>query len=617
MNRGIVLGLIVLGGLVASYWNALDNDFLWDDQHLIQENPLVHGKAGIPKMFATDIYYGASNFYRPLQVLSLHLDYRLYGLKPRGYHLTSILAHVGVAAAFLGLLRQVGVSWGVSVGLALFYAVHPIHTEAVTYVSGRADSLMALFLVLALWCYLRDRPVLSALSFALALMSKETAMSLPVVLLFHRLACGKEGKEKPRLIWALLFAGVVAAVFSLRFIALKEHAVSYGPEESGEKDRGVVEALAHNFITGGEQRIGFATRVLTSCKVLIAYLWLMVAPFDLHMERHMSWSRGMGEPATWGALLLLGVLGGVVWSLRSDRRMFFGVGFFLINWFPISNVYPINANMAEHWMYLPMMGVLIAAASGVEKARTFLKPGKGTACAAAVVWGGICIYFGHLTHDQNKHWKDALALSTYTLKHDPGNYRLLNDIGFSHQRGDRLDEAAACFEQAIKIYDGFSDGYYNLGINTFMRWEREPPEKRDPGLLQQAEALFLKSSSLDKDHVKSHVNRGVVLRLMRRFDEARACYGEALKRRPEMVEALAGLAWVELDANRPAEAERWFAQALRFDPGDPDILFGLGVACAMQEKLREAERCWEEVLRVSPSHPAAQQNLERLRRRLR
>ena len=149
--------LIVLGFVV--YGNSLCGEFLYDDILLVRDNIHIKDWTQIGSIFTKSIgsgyFAGKLVSYRPLQMFTYMIDYSLYGLDVRGYHLTNTLIHILVALAvywFINILYKKNI---LSLLASLLFLVHPIHTEAVSYISGRADPLAALFMLLCFIFYIK------------------------------------------------------------------------------------------------------------------------------------------------------------------------------------------------------------------------------------------------------------------------------------------------------------------------------------------------------------------------------------------------------------------------------------------------------------------------------
>ena len=189
--RSLAALVVALVG-VAAYAASLGYDFVWDDTLLIQQSVRLHQWGELPRLLLSQFWSEvgeASHYYRPLITLSFFLDVKVWGLRPFGFHLTNLLAHVAVILAVLAVARRVTGGEVAAVIATLTFALQPLHTESVSFVSGRTDVLAALFFLLALLAYDRgrERPGWGFVSgslgaYLLALLSKEVAITLPAVL---------------------------------------------------------------------------------------------------------------------------------------------------------------------------------------------------------------------------------------------------------------------------------------------------------------------------------------------------------------------------------------------------------------------------------------------------
>src|SRR3989338_6713361 len=175
--------LLILVLSVITYFNAFANRFVWDDRALIIENELIRDWKHIPQIFTNELYRTSApvSFYRPIQTLSCLFDYSIWHLNPYGYHFTNLFIHIvnGILVYFLVLLSLLdnNKQYPIALFTALLFIVHPVHVQAVTYISGRADLLACLFLLIAFILFMKGETflsrIVSSLSFIFALLSKE------------------------------------------------------------------------------------------------------------------------------------------------------------------------------------------------------------------------------------------------------------------------------------------------------------------------------------------------------------------------------------------------------------------------------------------------------------
>ena len=417
--------LVIIAAAFLVYWPALRNGFVWDDTALVQRDPLIRSWRLIPESFRHFLFLDAtaSNFYRPLQRLSFTLDYALWDRTASGWHLTSIYLHIAAAIALFFLAEKMLARRDWACAIAVVWAIHPLHTSAVTYISGRADPLQALFGFAGLALALKSLGINSrkdakaqssdataqpfapwrlcvnfssqlfrwaaAVCFLGAMLSKEAGISALLIwfaiLAWHR-APRSVWKE-----WAALGIAVVALYCSLRFSA-----------ESTRPPKQDVPPLA--------------VRPILAARAVAEYAGLILAPVNLRMERDVS--SGVGIPKErdanaqrreWQTLLGLTIIaGGVVWWRWSRRHapiaaLALIAG--LLAYLPVSNLFALNASVAEHWLYVPLAFLFIAAAA-------HWRWGSWVAWVILVPWTG---WLGVRTWQRQPDWMDQRTFLTRNI----------------------------------------------------------------------------------------------------------------------------------------------------------------------------------------------------------
>lgn len=442
--RILTVSILVLVSLLA-YWNTFSGEFVWDDASSVLLHKHVQDPGKILQLFREDQHAfgrGQGNFYRPLLSVSFMADYALSRPAPGEdpgvflFHLSSLFWHTAAALFLFFLLARLSAPRYVQVAVPLLFVVHPLHTEAVAYISGRGDPMSAAFmfaaLVFALW---QSSPrtrvagvALSGLCFTAGLLSKESAFILPALLALFAVVRPRIGVkpayDRP---WtALAVSCVLLAVYAgLRFTVL-----DFGSDTT-------------------PRDITYAARLVEVLQAFALYIRLVFIPTGLHMERVLTdapvWLAGVG------AVLLVAVIGAMVWALRTGRRrVALGFGWFLLTWLPISGLFPLNAPMAEHWMYVPLAGLLWALteiACGLTGGRR-TATGLGLAATYAV-----CVVFLGFTVARNRDWRSNEALFRATLEENPGSIRTHFNLAVAYE--DLLDNppgARRHFEQVLDLY---------------------------------------------------------------------------------------------------------------------------------------------------------------------
>ncbi|MEA3189188.1 MAG: protein O-mannosyl-transferase [Chthoniobacter sp.] len=435
-NRAAVI-LLLLAAAFAVYAPALRNGFVWDDTALVLRDPFIRSWRLIPEGFRHFLFTDAtaSDFYRPLQRLTYTWDYASFGFAPWGYHLSNILLH-GAAAVMLFLFLE---KWLASVSKAaadnpgpveaslanetrpgrrfplliaaaasLIWTIHPLHSSAVTYIAGRADLLMALCgfagLYLAL-CKSKRAAFASVVCFLAAMLSKESGLvvlGIGLVFLFRH--------RHPRWLWSACCAGALAIYAALRLSA--EH---QSPPLSSEK-------------------ITLAAAPIVAVRALAEYAGLLVAPVRLHMERSvLPFGRGnfpeTVRAARWreyqtllGAALLIALIAWLRWAKRHEPAAFASLGCFLAAYLPISNLIPLNATVAEHWLYFPSAFLFIAAALSF----THLRLSREAGATLLLIWAA---FLATRTFTRNFDWHDQRTFFERTIADGGGSPRMLMNLG--------------------------------------------------------------------------------------------------------------------------------------------------------------------------------------------
>ncbi len=374
---------LLVAAVLLVYAPSLNAQFLWDDLALVSHNLLIRSPRFCAEVFRHTLFDGQSNFYRPTQTLTFLATYWCWALNPFGYHLTSILIHaVNACLLFLtlrrtltGLLdgrgdkRRVG---STAFLVALLWAVHPVHSAAVAYVSGSADSL-AMLCCLSAWL-LCER----ALDAARALPRTLFAVGAFPCLLFG--LCAKEIAG----IWLLLYFGYLFALRRpdparwSRWIVVA----------AGLAAVGVYLVLRHLPPTppAAPPLPPLPAKGVLMLRALGDYGSLMVFPAKLFMERQVFAAPGLANPedesvyfalGVTGALVLVAFAAGIWWRGQGRTLRRVGAAWFMVGFLPVSNLFALNASVAEHWLYLPSIGFLLFLAGAALDLPPLFRGGAG------------------------------------------------------------------------------------------------------------------------------------------------------------------------------------------------------------------------------------------------
>ena len=433
--------------IFALYAPALRNDFVWDDTALILRDPLIRSWQLAPESFQHFLFTDAtaSDFYRPIQRLTYLLDYAAFVFRPAGYHFTSILCHIGATLALLLLGEELLRLWNIEERkrrrlaflAALAWAIHPVQTAAVAYISGRADPLAAAFGFLGLYCALRALPAVGSrrllllfgggVLFLLSALSKETGLVFPL-LWCAILLLRKSWKQILPAAVVLLFVGVI--YLSLRLPAEHIPAPRLRPPAP------------------------LLVRPIVVARAFAEYTGLILFPINLHMDRDVETRpEGSGDAITGAAWRELQTLLGIVliaaaiyWLIRSRTRdpAVFGCLILAgIAYLPVSGVIPLNATIAEHWLYLPSAFLFLAAAVAISR----LPVPSPALTGVVIVW---LTFLGTRTCLRTFDWENQRKFLERTIAAGGDSARMLINLASQELHDGHLDSAKAHLEAALK-----------------------------------------------------------------------------------------------------------------------------------------------------------------------
>jgi Tfp pilus assembly protein PilF len=524
---------------------ALRNGFTgYDDPDYVTSNPHVNtGLTGANVLWAFTAAY--ANNWHPLTWISHALDCTLFGLNATGHHLTSVLLHVLTTVLLFLWLEGLTRLRARSAFVALAFGLHPLHVESVAWIAERKDVLSAFFwmgTLLAYEAYRRQpgvwRYLVVAALLAAGLLSKPMVVTLPVILLLVDLWQGRPARVVEKL---PLFA--LAAVAST--------ATVWAHQQGGSV--AAMEALP----------LGF--RVSNAAIGYMRYLSKTIWPVDLAVFYPMPATIPLWAGVAAGisvALITVAVIAG----RRRHPALAFGWAWYVITLLPVIGIVQTGMqSIADRYMYLPMVGLLIAVAWE-------LAPLRGSAFAAAI----LLIACAVLTGGQIPVWRDGVTLFTHAIAATDGNFVAHNNLGVELDRRGQPDAALEHYREAIRIRPGDRNSERNYG--------------------------------------QAVVDKGGRLCQQGRFDEALAAFHEGLQHRPDSALAhfYIGMILMQREQIPPAIGE--LRQAIAMDPKLARAHVGLGVALAHAGNFAGAKRSLGDALRIDPANAEAKYDLELIQR---
>ncbi len=460
----LAAGLVVV--VVAVFANSLGNGFVFDDVDLVVRNARIRNLADLGNFIG--------DTYRPIRTISYAIDYAVWGLNPTGFRVTNLVIHAANAILALGVARLLtGGARMASMCAAVLFAIHPVQSESVAYISGRRDVLFAMFFLVAFLSYVRFREApnrsiaarflaITGIAFALSLLSKEMATSFPLVCVLWDFARATEPStagERPSagsVFGRMLRAGGV--LYGIGFVVLGGFAyytvfVRSATTRLGEA--GVTfwgGSLLNNLLTVPLTYAHYARLTVWPMKLAAQYL----GAFDP--------AAGFSDVRVVPALVFLaGIVAVGLWLLvrTSHRTAGFGLLWFIITLLPASQILPHHEIVADHYLYLPLVGAGLVLADIVQTIGRIKRPaGAGVAVGSLVVI--LLGAFAVRTVVRNTDWKDDATLWEATYAVVPRSPRAAYNYGLVLTNRGEHERAIPYYQQAIELDPTFLTSYFNL-----------------------------------------------------------------------------------------------------------------------------------------------------------
>jgi tetratricopeptide (TPR) repeat protein len=586
----ICVALIVI--ILAVYMQVGNHEFVnYDDEVYVTKNPHVaSGITGKNIVWAFTSVYGCN--WHPVTWLSHMTDVELYGMNPRGHHLTNVIIHtVSTLLLLFLLLRLTGALWP-SAFVAALFALHPLHVESVAWVAERKDVLSAFFWFLTLLIYAeftaKRKPTLYFLAlftFILGLMSKPMLVTLPVVMLLldfwplNRVVHGDQESGLRQL------SGRVLALVKEKTPFLACSLLS-----------GIVTIYAQ---TGAMSDLNFVPVPLRIENALIAYVTYIsktLWPQDLAMLYPYSQELPLWQ-AIGSLLVLLLVSGATIRAWRTYPYLVVGWFWFLVTLVPVIGLIQVGSqSMADRYTYIPVIGLFIMAAWGVRDL-TYKLPYREV--ILALLAGAVIVVSAVVTWQQIGYWRDSYTLYRHTLQVTGDNYLIHFNLGLTLERQKDLDGAIREYQEAVRINPGYKLAHGSLGTVLASKGE-----------LDAAIGEFQAALLIDPDYQDVHNNLGLALSRKGDLDSAIREYQEALRISPDYIEAHNNLGVAYGKKGNLDAAIREFHEVLRINPDESEGHGNLGLALAGKGDLPAAIREYQEALRINPKNEKARKALE-------
>uniref|UniRef100_F6UR71 Protein O-mannosyl-transferase TMTC1 n=1 Tax=Equus caballus TaxID=9796 RepID=F6UR71_HORSE len=632
---------LLAGASCLCYGRSLQGEFVHDDVWAIVNNPDVRPGAPLRWGIFTNDFWGkgmaentSHKSYRPLCVLTFKLNIFLTGMNPFYFHAVNVILHCLVTLVLMYTCdKTVFKNRGLAFVTALLFAVHPIHTEAVAGIVGRADVLACLLFLLAFLSYNRSvdqccvgecfpptaSPFFLLLSLFLgtcAMLVKETGITVFGVCLVYDLFSLSHKQEKSS-------NGVIPHRSPQQPRSPQPSSLPAHPlRENGKQQR-----FPHKGAWGGchsplppePKSSGFPVspravwsmmRFLTYSYLLAFNVWLLLAPVTLCYDWQVG-SIPLVE-TIWDVRNLATILLAVVMALLSlhclaafkrleHKEVLVGLSFLVFPFIPASNLFfRVGFVVAERVLYMPSMGYCILFVHGLSKLCTWLhRCGAATLTASTVL---LLLLFSWKTVKQNEIWLSRESLFRSGVQTLPHNAKVhYNYANFLKDQG-RNREAVYHYRTAVRLYPRHASALNNLGTLT-----------RDTA---EAKMYYQRALQLNPQHNRALFNLGNLLKSQDKKEEAIILLKDSIKYGPEFADAYSSLASLLAEQERFKEAEDIYQAGIKNCPDSSDLHNNYGVFLVDTGSPEKAVAHYQQAIKLSPSHHVAMVNLGRLYRSL-
>lgn len=592
-HSSVLISLMLILITASVYWQVINFDFInYDDNEYVFENPHVQDGITYDSIiwaFTT----GHSSNWHPLTWLSHMLDCQMFGLWAGGHHLTSLFFHIINSLLMFFVFRKMTGSKWQSAFVAALFALHPLHVQSVAWISERKDVLSAFFWMLTLWAYVRyvrqsgwPRYLLILFFYILGLMSKPMVVTLPFVLLLldywplNRFRLDESQKNLPAKIIGLLREKIplfilTAASAGITFLVQRQSGAMRSFEIIPFSDR-----LSNMMIS----YVQYITKFFYPIKLSIFY------PYpDTIFGWKIITSIMILASASWAAIKLI------------NRKPWFIVGWlwFLGTLVPVIGLVQVGIqSMADRYMYLPMIGLLILLSWGIPD---LIRKWHFRKAILSLSSAFVIVVFLWITHIQLNYWTDTYTLFTRALAITENNAFAYNVVAdeFAGKGDDKTAEKYFLAALAIKPDD--TDAMKGLGQLAYLTGDY------DKALHYYQNALRICPADTEILNMtgKTYYALGLLSSKQRKFNAALHNYKMAISINPKDGNAYKSLADLFFSQGDMMQALKNYSEALRIDPDDAKTHYNIGVILYHQKKIKAADEHFYQAVQIDNSYEKA------------
>ena len=555
INRRLIILLVLVTAVLIVYFNSMLNGFVWDDHGQILENRWIRDINSIPEVFSSNVAgtdkQFATSYYRPMMYLIYMCNYYLFALSPWGYHLVNVLVHAGVCILVFLIASKIFKKPTGSDSLyllspafiaAILYATHPIHTEPVAWVAAVPELSFTFFYLLSLYLYSltadrepsfkRPSYILSLISFFIATLCKEPAITLPIILILYDYSFNKTRTTKLIRNLPIYIPYFIIVVF---YLILRFHALG-------------------GFAPSVNHKLTVYQYVINVFPLFSGYIEKLFFPLNLSAFYVFHPIASLFEMETIPSLFncFLFLIATMIAFLK-NRVVFFSLMLFAVPILPALYIPGLGENaFSERQLYLPSFGFVLLVSSFFSWAT--VKVSKPTFIIPLII-GMIVLLYSIGTINRNPVWKDDYSLWADVVDKSPENATAHGYLGYALYSQGRIDDSIVQYQTSLNMNPNLFNSHMNLGVAYHAKnW------------FYQAIQQFMLALKLNPSSIDAHINIADAIAKIGSIDKAVEEYQIAIKLDPSSARAHHGLGVIFGNAGLYDKAIEQFEITLQLDP---------------------------------------------------
>lgn len=593
--RKSILIFVIVASCLCSYFNTLFADFVWDDSFYLIKNSYVKSFKFLPLFFTNDFGHVHinkidSHYYRPLLAFSYMFNHSLWGKNPLGYHIVSLILHIAICILIFLFIKLLTGEKFLAFVSSLLFAVHPIHTEAVSFISYGLSNISVVFFMASLILFIKHVRannflfyLFSLVCFLFSLLTMETTISLPLIIIcidyIFISKCNIRTLVKNLRSFHLGFFVVLGVYLLTRSYFIGWSFIA------GETQLGT------NFISGTSP----FWRIYTAIKIIVLYTKVLILPYNLMTDHIIFPANSLFEPVVIIGIATLSLFLYTSFKCIKKYPIFsLSIFWFLIAILPLSNIFPLKNIFSERSLYIPSIGFCMGIGFMFfwllqKDIKTRLLNYKKSIVFVFIL---LVLALGRVTYERNKVWENDFTLWYDTVMKSPNSPRAHYNLGRVYFNLNFLEEAIEQYDLALM--NGFQSapsvkyGVLNAKGQIYLR----------KGLTGEAIESFKSAITILPHKELAYNNLANAYSENRQYKEAEEAALTALDKNPYLNDAYYTLAIIYRKSGMLDAAINSFKEYLKFRPDFPEVYLDIGYVYYEKGDFQEAGRFWLKALKI-------------------